>query len=244
VACCGKQASVAVNDPVVMSSKVRGGLTTTSLSNSLGEPIDEKNWIWKQYQGLKQGSFAKISRVTQIQYMIQGNGHTFPIHKKDEAIFRGTVRDKFPTVPDPRTQEPEPEPDIQIEVAPTITEIPKPEMSTIIRMDSVALEVAEPDIQEVIIEPNPPAFVSDTIGSSYPSPGEDFSLSSLKRSKSQMRWHLLDLNISEGLTDLLNENKWTVELLAIAKPSKLTALSGIGIKRAQSIIAKAKELIK
>jgi glycosyltransferase involved in cell wall biosynthesis len=249
VACCGKQASVPINDPIIMNSQASEGVTTTSLIDSHGQAIDEKHWKWKQYRGAKKGSFAKISRATQIQYMIQGDGHTFPIHEKDEMMFRGTVRDIFANVPDPRTVEPEPEPELEIAIAPpAVTEVPRSEMSTIVRMDSAALEVATPDIQEalpqpmlpeVIIEPNPPSFISDTMSGGYPLPPGDFSLP-LK----EPELNLSDLGLTEKLTDLLASNEWTVELLAVAKLAGLTTLPGIGEKRANFIIAKAKELIK
>jgi hypothetical protein len=226
-----------------MSGQASEGVTTTSLIDSHGQAVDERYWKWKQYRGAKKGSFAKISRATQIQYMIQGDGHTFPIHEKDEMMFRGTIRDIYANVPDPRTVEPEPEPELEIAIAPTptVTEVPRSEMSTIIRMDSAALEVATPDIQEppprptlpeVIIEPTPPISFSDTM-----------RFSPLDNLQPKMSLHVSNLGLAEKLTNLLDENEWTVETLAIAKPEDLTILSGIGEKRANSIIEKAKELI-
>jgi glycosyltransferase involved in cell wall biosynthesis len=242
MACCGKQTSAPINDPIVMSNQITSGVISTNLINSQGQSIDERYWKWKQYRGAKKGSFAKISRLTQIQYMIQGDGHTFPIHEKDEVMFRGTARDVFANVPDPRTVEPEPEPEPIIET-PEVIEIPKPEMSTIIRLDAIAMGTVEADIQplppkvepmsEVIIEPNPPLFVSDTMSGGYPLPSP----------KPQMSLHVNNLGLTEKLTILLNKNNWTVEKLAMAKPSELIPLSGIGEKRANSIIIKAKELI-
>jgi hypothetical protein len=241
--CCGKQTStIAVNDPIVISNQVPEGLVTANLMDTTGRAVDERYWIWKQYRGPKKGSFAKISRATQIQYMVQGTGHTFPIHKKDEPIFRGTVRDIFANVPDPRTKEPDPEPEPQIETAPQVIEIPKPELSTIVRMDAIAMETIEADIQpmpeEVIIEPDPPASYSDTMSGGYPLP-----LSPIAPQIVKEKYPLSNLDLSKKLTDLLDKADWTVEDLAVTEPSKLTPLSGIGTKRAKAIIAKAKELI-
>jgi len=239
VACCGKQTSAPISNPVGMSNQgaQSGGIKyVTELPD-----YDEKDLEWVLYDGGKQASVGSVlargGAHLPNEYPIMGKGHIFQIHKHHHKLFSDRQRLGFKmNQPDPRTREPEPEPEIQIEiVAPTITEVPKPDMSTIVRMDSAALEVAEPVIQamppeynEVIIEPNPPPFISDTI-SGYPLRHSELSLSNLA--------------LTEKLTILLDENKWTVKLLARAKVSELTSLSGIGIKRATTIIEKAKELI-
>lgn len=254
VACCGKQANISADDPVIMSNQVRqsGGIKyITELSG-----YDEKNLEWVLYDGMKKASIGSVlthgGPNLPNEYPIMGKGHIFQIHKTHHKIFSDRQRLGFKmNQPDPRIKEPEPEPEIQIEAL-QITEIPKPEMSTIVRLDAIATGTVEANIQsmpddyieEVIIEPNPPPFISDTMSGGYPLPSESFSLPSLEEAKPQADLHISNLGLSEKLTALLDENGWNVELAAIARPEQFIMLSGIGVKRAENIIAKAKELLK
>jgi DNA-directed RNA polymerase alpha subunit len=91
----------------------------------------------------------------------------------------------------------------------------------------VAAQTREVEIRpapaEVIIEPNPPQSVS------YSMPVASLSVSNLQ--------------LSEALTETLDDAGYTVEELAKTTPQQLSSLPGIGIKRANSIIAKAKEYL-
>jgi glycosyltransferase involved in cell wall biosynthesis len=222
MACCGGKGKVTqsaqINDPVVMSrqNQTKGKIT-------LDLPgVDEKLWVWKKYIGRKKGNFAKISRVTQIQYMIQGPNHIFPVHQKDkELTIWKTVRDKFIDVSDPREkQQPE---IIAPSPIPTVTEIPQPaqpaqpEMSIITRPDRIAVE--DGLSVQTVERPIPEAEIITA-------------------------WKITDLELSDRVTEILKNDGYIFSDLLTITPQKLSSSRGIGIKTANKIIAKAQELIK
>jgi hypothetical protein len=148
--------------------------------------------------------------------------------------------------------EPEPQP------KPQVIEVPKPQLSTIKQVDSVAagtkeVEIVSPAIEmgpneprtieqdfidEIIIEPNPPDSYSDKM-----SPVDLQSGKIIVGNQPRADLHISDLGLSPNLTDTLNDAGYTVDKLAGEMPQKLSSLPGIGIKRANLLIDKAKELI-
>ncbi len=222
VGACGCEDNSAVsNTPVIPQQNIAGPVTSQLVG------VDEKLWMWVKYDGLKRGSFAKISQKTQIEYRIRGTGHIFPIHQKDELIFRKAVRDRFLFISDPRNKEPEPKPEIvlQPKASPQITEIPKPQMSTIVRGDATAVATTVLDVQPVQ-ESYTPQMPTDHLIQEAPK-----------------RYSLSDLDLSPSILRKLAEDSWTVEDLAKTAPEKLSELPGIAGKRATAIIAKARKLI-
>jgi hypothetical protein len=136
--------------------------------------------------------------------------------------------------PDPRQQEEKAQPEPVARPEPQVTPVSKPELSTLVRLDKPGVKtevVQSKGAPEIIIEPNPPQEYSGTMVAQMPT---DYF---------KKRLHLLDLNVSEALTLTLDEAGYTVEKLTEITPQELSSLPGIGIKRANSIIAKAKELI-
>jgi hypothetical protein len=116
--------------------------------------------------------------------------------------------------------------------------VAKPELSTLVRLDrpNIKTEVVQSkETPEVIIEPNPPQEYSDTMVAQMPT---DYF-----KPKVELVYSLSELQLSDKLTQTLRENNWTVSNLADTTPEKLSLLPGIATKRANSIIAKAKELI-
>jgi len=236
MACCGKGATAATNpDPVMMSQQAQGATRITAL-----EGFEEKDLEWVAYQGGKRARFDILARGPAglpPSYTILGTDHFFQIHKAHRKLFSDRQRLGFQMdQPDPRKQsEPEVSPPA---ITPQVVELPKPpnpEMSVIMRPDRVAVESgitiqpAPMSREEVIIEPNPAPSYSDTMN------------------WQSLSFRLADLGLSVQLTSTLNGNNWTVESLARGEQSdidRLIALPGIGVKTANRIIAKAKELIK
>jgi hypothetical protein len=99
-----------------------------------------------------------------------------------------------------------------------VVEVPKPELSTVVSLDPVAAET-----REVIIEPNPPQAMAYSVTAQN-------NVDSLK--------------LGPKVTETLSEGGYTIEELAVATPQKLSSLQGIGIKRANTIIAKAKAFLE
>lgn len=233
VACCGKgDSQVSVSDPIVTSQSVSEQhiKVVTPL-----EGYDENQLEWVAYRGPKKARSGSIltrgPANTPNEYPILGKGHVFQIHKSHRKLFSDRQKLGFEmNQPDPRQQS-EPDPIVTPQITPQIIEMPKPEMSTIVRMDSIASQTKEADVQliqnpAIIIDENDPRtteqdFIDRTI--------IDYSLS--------------DLGLSQTLTETLQHSNYTVNSLAKAVPGMLSQLPGIGIKRADLIIAKAQELI-
>lgn len=223
---CGDKATVAPNvDPIVRSAQNQNIAKITELKNY---PDNETEWV--TYQGKKRGSFSILVRGPKnlpSSYMILGTGHAFQIHRNHHEFFSQRQHMGFRVnQPDPKKQA-DPLPveikQPEIEVVP----LPKPELSTLVRLDSIGGQTREANIQlsnEVIIEPDPPANYSSVMTAELSLP-------------------VSDLGLSNTLTDLLAADDWTVQKLAETTVYRLTRYSGIGNKRAQAIIDKATELI-
>jgi hypothetical protein len=203
VGCCGKgkEASTPVVDPVVMSKQANQA-EVRHVTTLEGYPDNDLEWV--AYQGPKKASAGRIlvrgPKHLPSEYPILGTGHYFQIHKQHKGLFSQRATLGFQVnVGDPREQQTEPEPDLQpvVETAPRVTEVPKPEMSTIVQLDRIAAQTREVDVQEVV--------------------RRNF--------------------------EILENAGHTIETLAKITPQKLSALPNIGVKRANSIIAKAQELI-
>jgi hypothetical protein len=245
MACCGKGASVAKNnpDPVVLSqqnmNKPVKHITTL-------DGYNEKDLEWVAYRGPKQGSIGKIlirgASHLPSEYPILGNGHVFQIHKLHKPQFEARQKLGFEiNQPDPREQnELEPEP-VRLQPEPQVIEVAKPELSTLVRLDRIGGETREMDVvglvDEVIIEPNAPNSYSDVMVTQLPT---DYFI----KKEVQASLHISNLGLSDKLTEMLNENGYTVEKITETKIETLTKLPGIGTKRGQAIIEKAQELIK
>jgi hypothetical protein len=231
MACCGKGSSsnTAVNDPAIISQQV--AQKSVRIVTTLEDDYEEKDLEWVAYRGLKQGRSGSILTSkpanTPKEYPILGTGHVFQIHKAHRKLFEARQHLGFEmNQPDPR-QQPEPEPTVAPVETPQVIEVPKPQMSTVVSLDSIAAGTREVVIQpmpeEVIIEPNLPEAVSNSMLSQR-NAGE--------------------LGLSPKVTETLNEAGYTVEELATETPQKLSSLPGIGIKTANKIITKAEEFLK
>lgn len=237
MACCGKGSANApsVNvDPIVLSGQ---NITATKITELSG--YDDKDLEWVSYQGPKKGSFSVLVRSPSnlpASYLVLGTGHAFQIHKRQHEFFSQRQHMGFRVnQPDPRgvkAETPKPE-----RVAPRVIEVPKPELSTLVSLDRVGSQTREAVIaiapkssDEVIVEPNAD---SDIMKPQMPA---DY----LKQKQS---YPLSGLGLSDRLTKTLDRSRWTLYDLANTTPQKLSSLPGIGIKRANTIIEKAKELI-
>lgn len=216
MACCGKGAANAPSspnaDPVVLSASNQRVAKITELA---GYNDNEKEWV--TYQGGKKGSFSILVRGPNnlpSSYMVLGTGHAFQIHKRHHEYFSQRQHMGFRiNQPDPR-QQPESEPTPVSVPEPKIIEQPKPELATLVRLDTVGAQTR----QAAVVAPAPVIEIKSSV-----------SLDSLK--------------LSDRIATVLQNDLWTVEKLALAAISDLTVYDGIGIKTAQAIIDKAKKLI-
>jgi hypothetical protein len=228
MACCGgkgKSSAPSVSvDPVILSEQNQSATRITTL-----EGYNEKDLEWVAYYGPKKGGFSVLTRGPSnlpSDYMVFGYGHVFQIHKKHHNVFSQRQRLHF------RVNQPDPRQKVEIVSKPTkqpepqVVKVDKPELSTLVRLDNIGNQTKEVEIvkQEVIIEPNAPDSYSDIM---IPQSG----------------FHLLDLNISESLTNKLENAGYDIDLLSKTTPQELSSLPGIGVKRANIIISKARELI-
>lgn len=239
VACCGKGNSGGAGsaaDPVVISRQNQQNATRITTLDG----YEEKDLVWVAYNGPKRARFDIAVRGPAglpASYTILGTGHFFQVHKSHFSLFSDRQRLGFQmNVGDPRKQ-PEPEPVTAPPVAPPARELPpaKPQLSTIVRPDRAAMQSDHISIQpvpaprpappEVIIEPNPPEAISQTmtVGPAYLT--------------------LADLALGPKLTETLAEEGWSVGEIAKMTPQKLSSLPGIGIRRANTIIERAQGLI-
>jgi teichuronic acid biosynthesis glycosyltransferase TuaG len=231
MACCGKGATSATpaNDPAIisqqaMSKEVR---IVTALDG-----YDEKDLEWVAYRGPKQGRSGSIlargPRNTPSEYPVLGTGHVFQIHKDHRKLFEDRQKLGFEmNQPDPRVQ-PEPEvltPPVEQVVAEVI-EVPKPELSTVVSLDSVAAETREAEVQ--------PAQNSNV----------DEMITKFKALDWQLSSNIDELKLGAKVTETLRGASYTVEKLAVATSQELATLPGIGIKTANKIIAKAVEFLE
>jgi len=152
MACCGKGVSTPVIDPVVMSMQSQtGNQKITELSG-----YDENQLEWVLYDGGRMGSFSVLvpskNENLPSSYMIKGKGHIFQIHKSQHVHF-----EKFQKVGykmnqlDPRIKKDvEKQKPAQVEVVKlNEPDAVVPNMSTIVRIDSIAARTLTPDIQSM-----------------------------------------------------------------------------------------------
>jgi hypothetical protein len=230
MACCGKgSSSTPASDPVIISQQNQKLVRIVTTLDG----YNEENLEWVAYRGPKQGRSGSILTRgpinTPSEYPILGTGHVFQIHKNHRKLFEDRQKLGFEmNQPDPRVQsESEPERLAPPVETPRVVEMPPPQLSTIVRPDSVAAQTREVEIRpapaEVIVEPNPPQSVS------YSMPIASLDVSNLQ--------------LSEALTQTLDDAGYTIEELAKITPQQLSSLPGIGTKRANSIIAKAQKYL-
>jgi hypothetical protein len=224
MACCGKgKVSTQATDPAVLSRQNQSASRITPL-----EGYEEKDLEWVMYQGGRKARFDIAARGPANlpkSYTIFGTGHVFQIHKNHRKLFSDRQRLGFRmNQPDPRERaevlsQPPIAPDVEIK------DLPEPERSVIVRPDRIAVESGAVAVQTTAkFSPVPEATQIDS--------ATDYQLS--------------DLKLSPRITDLLagdNVRLWTVEKLARTMPQILSAYPGIGIKTANTIIAKAQELL-
>lgn len=241
MACCGKsgtQSSAPVVDPMTISHQAQQ--KEVRIVTTL-DGYNEADLEWVAYRGPKLARSGSIiprgPNGTPNEYPVLGYGHVFQIHKAHRQLFekRQTLGFEM-NQPDPRqdkpSQEPEPQlPRIVPEAPPVPVEQAKPALATIERLDVIASRTRQADVRgpmqpsaEVIIEPTPPESVS------YSMPIASLDVS--------------NLDLGKSLTETLDGAAYTVETLAESTVQELKQLPGIGQKRAEMIIDKAKEYLK
>lgn len=224
VACCGGNKSQSASnqppsaDPAVVSQQNQGVRKVTELPG-----YDEKDLEWAAYQGPKSGSFSILVRGPAnlpSSYHVLGTGHFFQIHKQQRQFFeqRQHLGFRIGQIDPRKKSEEQPQPKARLQpVEAKVTPVPKPELSTLVRLDRAAAQTHQPAVKPVEtrrLEPEKPAV------------------------------KLEDLGMAEAITTYLAGDNWTVErLAAINDLKKLTVYPGVGAKRAQAIIDNAKELI-
>jgi teichuronic acid biosynthesis glycosyltransferase TuaG len=259
MACCGGKGKESAKSSSVLSPDIisQQNQAVTKVTELQG--YEEKDLEWVTYQGQKKGSFSILVRGPAGlpgDYMILGTGHCFQIHKSHHKFFsdRQHLHYKI-NQPDPRNQ-PEPARQVEPQVEPQVIEMPKPELSTLVRLDAVASESREvvPEIKEVIVEPNPPQSYSDTMAVNPAVIIEEDDPRTIEQDfidgpqnevmafnpSVSANLHVSNLKLSDRMIKTLSHNHWTVEKLSMATPEKLAELPGIGIKSGQKIIDKAK----
>ncbi len=254
MACCGKGgANVAPSlDPIILSQQAKKGMIIPL------EEYEEKDLEWVKYVGGKRGRHDVMIRTNpQRSYTIFGIGQVFQIHKNHHKSFEDRQKWGFQmNQPDPRNREPEPEPVAAVERPPEITEVPPPELSTILRLDSKAPSTVFADIQPMptgFIQPETEIHHQAAIFS-QPAPAVDHSQAerdyadrmekaAAKRAGNETKYQLSALELSPRITDTLTQDGWIVERLAETTPQRLATYAGIGVVGAKKIIAKAVVLV-
>lgn len=195
--------------------------------------FEESSLEWVLYDGGRTGRFDIVARGAKNlppSYTIYGKGQIFQIHKSHRNIFSDRQRSGF------RMNQPDPRTVIKEEIrTPEAVEVVRlepsqiPEMSTIVRMDSIAAKTIKADIQ-----PMPDDFTEMNI---KPLGKENIIYE---------KFSLNDLGLSISATNVLARDQvrlWTVEKLARTTPEVLVSYQGIGPTRAKAIISKAQSLI-
>jgi glycosyltransferase involved in cell wall biosynthesis len=178
-------------------------------------PSDQK--VWVEYKGAVSGALSVRSTVQGFHhtYQILGTGHKFEVHKAEEARFRGFGRGQdFAVGVAP--------PDGYTEIRPGKEEpapyvAPKPALTEIERYDRIASEelgVGEQQVQAVEVT-----------------------------KQVVVHYDLTPLDLPDGIKEILEAESWTIEKLAEVDPMELIPYKGIGEKRSQEIIGKAKNFL-
>lgn len=262
MSCCGKAPIISVVDPVIMSQQAQAEFILP-LSG-----FEENDLEWVAYNGDREARFDVLARGPEhlpSGYTIMGKGQVFQIHKRHHGDFSNKQRMGFVmNQPDPRNREPEPEPIEVAEMASEITEVSAPELSTILRLDSVAAQTVTADVQplpegfappplpqnltpEAVPEQNVVEVVEDKFVQAERDYLDRMEAADALRADNETKYTLSDLVLSPRITDMLAQDSvrlWTVEKLARTTPQILSAYQGIGAKTANSIIAKAQDLIE
>lgn len=150
MSCCGGKGNNQVQGQQVAVSPQNNPLVGRF---TVLEGYPEKDKIWVEYDGDQKGSFDVIAgRSANVPpgYHILGKGHKFEVHIKHEMLFRQKARQKFITgVQDPRTVKAEEDAKVQVipQVQPSVVEVPKPQLSTIVRIDEIASKTKQVELQ-------------------------------------------------------------------------------------------------
>jgi len=223
VACCGKGSTTSAVQAQVATIQSASVGRITELKG-----YEEKDLLWVEYNGEKKGSFSiMVIGASNLpdNYGILGKGHKFQVHKSHKLFFEQRQRLGFRiNVQDPRSTQPEEVTTSQPIAEPSVVEIRKPELSTIIRPDAVAARSGQFDIQPA------PIIMDATIGENI-------------KIETGYKKSLNDLNLSPSIQRTLTNAGYSIESLANESLANLIKLAGIGEIRASQIIRKAKELI-
>ncbi len=251
VACCGQSSST---NNVQSNALIKQGIITTL------DGFNESDKQWIEYVGAKKAGF-KVSGIRskmRAEYYVNGTGHRFEVHKDDADFFtrqdRGT---SFRKITNPN-REPDPIPEPQPVNQHTFNP-PSPPLATIERYDKIAvtsrgLDLPAASVQDTIIM-EPTTLASEQIGlqpSVIPQPVQIDKQVSLQPSvdpsppiEGKKEVSIVDLGLG-NIGDILLIDGWTIEQLASASldgPDGLMAIKGIGEKRANQIIEKARNLL-
>jgi GT2 family glycosyltransferase len=219
--CCGGNKKTTSNGAPRVSAKI------TTLDD-----FRDEDKVWVQYQGNKDASFRVAANHTSPvkQYVIQGVGHTFQIHRNDIDRFKSFAehirgqRQSAYIFPNKAPEEVQPE---LVEVSLSQRE---PEMAVIERLDKVAVETRQIEIVE---EPLPQPELVEW----------QFEQPVIESEVQSDNYDLSSLNLSASVQSQLVAESWSLEKLATAAPDELMSYRGIGEKRAKDIISKAQQYI-
>jgi glycosyltransferase involved in cell wall biosynthesis len=219
VGCCGKGKATGVSN-----NGAGAGVFRVTTLDEVG--ADDK--VWVKYQGNKTASFRIASDVTSpiSEYIVQGTGHTFELHRSDIKRFQmfaetinGARQSAYVIgVPSP------------IEVTPEIQVVEstpprEPQLAEVERLDRIAMKSRgiEPEpVEQPIIE----AVAQEAIIVE-------------RQLLNEQTYNLSELGLSPSLQSTLESENWTIEKLATAEAIELTPYKGIGAKRAKAIIEAA-----
>ena len=251
VGCCDQSPSATTN--YIKNNPVRQGIITTL------DEYSSSDKVWIEYVGSKKAGFKVFGQKTRASYYVNGTGHRFEVHKDDFSLFdRMDRKSSFNKITDPN-REPElaPEP---VPVSQNTFNPPSPPLATIERYDRVAansrgLDLPAAPAQETIIM-QPTTLVSEQIGLQPPVSPQPVQMDeqvSLQPPidpsppiENKQEISIVDLGLG-NVGDILLIEGWTVERLASASldgPDGLRAIKGVGEKRANQIIEKAKALLE
>jgi hypothetical protein len=215
--CCGGNRSNSVQPSMPSSSS--SSLQQAKITKMDNYP--ENDLIWVEYRGPRKAAFTILGRNTRETYQVLGTGHKRQVHRDDVTIFKqmGRGQDFLVGIPNPSEEQELLEPEVTLETSkPFVAR--EPELATIERLDGIAAQSRNLDITPAITAVK--ALVSQI---------------SLKNNPT-----LNDMALG-ALYDMFQLEGWTVEQFANSEISDLTGYKGIGNKRAQDIIDKARRLL-
>jgi hypothetical protein len=208
-----------------------GGNKQQQVNNRVGssqiittlDQYPENQKVWVEYKGTKLAAFSILSRTGKANYRIQGLGHKLQVHIDDLVIFKGLERGQAFSIgiPEPRPIEVEPQSQTQQSEKYNGGE---PKLATLERMDTVS---------ESVVETTPIEHQPLTDIDNHPLPNGKSSYTDVAV-----------LGLSDNISEMLSLENWTVEKLAEANISELTAYRGIGDTRATQIVESAKQWLE